>query len=197
MNEVIKHYDLLIDENNDPCRESQIMKDYMNKWDGNVFIDLLKLDKRQSVLEIGIGTGRIAAKTVELCSHLTGIDISPKTIERAKENLKSFDNITLINSDFMKYKFEKQFDLIYQSLMFMHIKEKQSAINKIASLLNPNGRFVICIDKNQSDIIDMGIRSVDIYPDTPEKICGFIENTELNLESITETEFGYIICSSK
>lgn len=120
MNEIIKHYDLLIDENNDPCRESQIMKDYMNKWDGKLFIDLLKLDKSQSVLEIGIGTGRIAEKTAEFCNHLTGIDISPKTIERAKENLRFFDNIALINSDFMKYKFEKQFDLIYQSLVFMH-----------------------------------------------------------------------------
>ncbi len=39
----------------------------------------------KSVLEIGIGTGRIAAKVAPFCLKLSGIDISPKTIHRAKK----------------------------------------------------------------------------------------------------------------
>lgn len=34
MNEVMNHYDLMIDENIDPVRDIQSLKDYMDKWDG-------------------------------------------------------------------------------------------------------------------------------------------------------------------
>ena len=90
--DVIAHYDLLVDENNDPFYDSPELKDYMNKWDGQVFIDSLQLDENKEILEIGLGTGRIAVKVAPYCKRLTGIDISPKTIQRAKENLKLYQN---------------------------------------------------------------------------------------------------------
>ena len=55
----------------------------MDTWDGKLFIEELKLSKKKSVLEIGIGTGRIAVKVAPYCLHLTGIDLSPKTIKKA------------------------------------------------------------------------------------------------------------------
>lgn len=48
---LIKHYDLLIDENNDPVRDSQPLRDYMDRWDGQAFIDKMKLDKRHLFLK--------------------------------------------------------------------------------------------------------------------------------------------------
>ena len=81
--DVIAHYDLLVDENNDPFYDSPELKDYMNKWDHQVFIDVLQLDENKEILEIGLGTGRIAVKVAPYCKRLTGIDISPKTIQRA------------------------------------------------------------------------------------------------------------------
>ncbi len=54
---VSKHYDMLIDENNDPVRDPEPLREYMDKWDGRQFIDSLQLTKRKSVLEIGVGTG--------------------------------------------------------------------------------------------------------------------------------------------
>ena len=52
----------------------------------------------------------------------------------------------------------------------MHIKDKQAALCKVAALLNNGGRFVLSIDKNRNDTIDMGDRTVKIYPDKPEDI---------------------------
>ena len=93
---VIDHYDQLIEENNDPFRDSPILQEYMSKWDGQIFLDSMCLSPEKKVLEIGIGTGRIAAKVAPYCLKLTGIDISPKTIERAKENLSHFGMILSI-----------------------------------------------------------------------------------------------------
>lgn len=77
---VSKHYDLLIENGNDPVLDGKLLSEYMNKWDGEEFINLLDLDKNKTVLEIGCGTGRIAKKIVDLCKIYVGIDVSQKTI---------------------------------------------------------------------------------------------------------------------
>ena len=120
---VIEHYDKLIDENNDPVYDPEPLKEYMNKWDGQVFIDIMKLDKTKTVLEIGVGTGRLALKTVPLCKEFVGIDLSSKTIDRATHNLSQYKNARVICGDFMTYNFDISFDVVYSSLTFMHIQE--------------------------------------------------------------------------
>ena len=67
MSQVIEHYNLLVEEGNDPIYDPKPLQDYMDKWDGQNFIDKLKLDKMKAVLEIGVGTGRLAVKVVPLC----------------------------------------------------------------------------------------------------------------------------------
>lgn len=88
--DVINHYDLLIEENNDPVHDPKPLRDYMDKWEEQAFIDKMELNKNKSVLEIGVETGRLAVRAAPLCGHFCGIDISPKTIERAKENLAEY-----------------------------------------------------------------------------------------------------------
>jgi len=194
---VITHYDLMIEENNDPFRDPPVLQDYMNKWDGKAFIECLRLSKDKSVLEIGIGTGRIAAKVAPFCRSLTGIDISPKTIERAKENLKDFSNISFICDDFNTYEFLKSFDVIYSSLTMMHFENKQEVISKVCALLNRDGIFCLSIDKNQSEYIDMETRKVKIYPDTLDNITSLISTSAMTVVDVVEVENAYIIVSHK
>ncbi len=190
--DVIRHYDLMIDENNDPVRDPEPLREYMDKWDGRQFIDSLKLTKEKSVLEIGVGTGRLAVRTAPECREFCGIDLSPKTIKRAKENLNNQTNVTLVCGNFTEYNFEHKFDVIYSSLTFMHIKDKQTAINKVKSLLNIGGRFVLSIDKNQSDTIDYETRKIKIYPDNKEDIVRYITQSGMNLIKVFETDFVFV-----
>lgn len=112
-------------------------------------MEALQLASDKTALEIGVGTGRLALRVCEKCGSFTGIDISPKTIERAKGNLREFSNTSLICGNYLTLQFDKSFDVIYSSLTFMHIEDKQTAIEKTADLLTPSGRFVLSIDKNQ------------------------------------------------
>ena len=194
---VIEHYDKLIDENNDPVYDPEPLKEYMNKWDGQVFIDAMKLDKHKTVLEIGIGTGRLALKTAPLCKKFFGVDISPKTIERAAHNLSQYQNVKLICADFITYDFNTTFDVIYSSLTFMHIQEKQECINKIYFLLNSKGYFVLSIDKNQNEYIDYGDRKIKVYPDDPNNTKEYLAKSGLKLLDFIETEFAYILVGLK
>ena len=145
------HYDLLIEENNDPFRDPPALRQHMESWDGQVFLDLLELAPSKMVLEIGIGTGRLAEKTAGCCSHLTGIDISPKTIRRARENLRHCQNITLICDDFTTHVFREKYDVIYSTLTMMHFQDKSLVIGKISALLNDGGLICLSIDKTRAN----------------------------------------------
>ena len=197
MRDVIDHYNKLIDENNDPARDPEPLRAYMDKWDGQEFIESMQLDKDRSVLEIGIGTGRLAIKVAPMCKDLCGIDISQKTIERAAENLSIYQNVRLICADFMSFEFNERFDVIYSSLTFMHIENKRSAIQKVASLLNDSGIFVLSIDKNKDEFIDMGDRKVKIYPDNPNDIRSYLSISKLKIINEFETDHAYITVSQK
>jgi ubiquinone/menaquinone biosynthesis C-methylase UbiE len=195
--EMIHHYDALIDENNDPVHDPLPLKAYMDKWDGEAFIETLRLSPDKSVLEVGVGTGRLAVHVCGKCGRFTGIDISPKTIERAKENLRIFPNACLIRGDFLSYSFNESFDVIYSSLTFMHIKDKQAAFQKVESLLNPGGRFVLSIDKNQQTEIDYGTRRIPVFPDTPKEIDELLTKAGFIIEQQIETEFAVIFAAVK
>ena len=191
--DIRSHYDLLIEENNDPFRDPPALRKYMESWDGQVFLDLMELDESKTVLEIGVGTGRLAKKTAGCCRWLTGIDISPKTIERARENLQHWLNISLICDDFITHQFTETFDVVYSSLTMMHFQDKRSVIGKIHALLNCKGLLCLSIDKSRSEWIDMGSRRIRIYPDTKENIVTLAEQAGMKTKRITEIENAYLI----
>jgi len=68
------------------------------------------------VLETGVGAGRLAVKAAPLCRKFTGIDIFPRAIEKTKQHLRTYENTTLICTDYVTYSFTSQYDVIYSSL---------------------------------------------------------------------------------
>ncbi len=194
---VVTHYDKLIDNNNDPFRDPLPLRKYMDKWDGQLFIDSMCISRTKKVLEIGIGTGRLAAKIAPLCLKLLGIDISSKTIKRAKENLSDYNNIELICANFSDYVFDETFDVVYSSLTMMHFKNKQQIIFKVNKLLNKNGIFCLSIDKNSNDYIDMTDYKLKIYPDNLEDITKYINLTDMYIVNQFETDFAYVFVCLK
>ena len=150
--EVERHYDLLIEEGDDPTKDGAELREYMDKWDGLPFIDEVLINHDKDVLEIGVGTGRLALRVAPFCKRFVGIDLSKKTANRAKENLQEYKNASIVCGDFLGFPFHSLFDVVYSSLTFMHIKEKFRAIEKVAGLLRKGGRFVLSIDKSQNNL---------------------------------------------
>ena len=195
--DVRTHYDMLIDEENDPVNDPAPLKEYMDRWDGQPFIDALQLDETKTVLEIGVGTGRLAVQVVPFCRRFTGIDISPKTIGRAKQHLAEYKNVNLICGDYFAYGFGTKFDVIYSSLTWMHFRDKQTAVKKTAGLLNHTGRFVLSVSKDREDTIDYGTRAIRVFPDDPGAIRSQIKNSGLLLLETIETENATVFVSGK
>ncbi len=196
MVDVAKHYDLLIENNNDPVKDSEELKRYMDKYDGEILIKELNLNNNASCLEIGCGTGRVLQKILNRYKSYTGIDLSSKTISRAKEHFVA-DNLVFICADFLEYKFSQKFDIIYSTLTFMHINNKEKALSKIYFLLNDGGKFVLSIDKNQNEILDTGFSRIKIFPDDKGQIEILIKKVGFNLEKCFETENAFIFSMIK
>ncbi len=189
---VSQHYDHLIRAGNDPVSDPAPLRAYMDKWDGDLFFEILALQKVDKVLEIGVGSGRLAMRTAPLVQEFHGIDLSKETLEKAKEHLGNAVNISLYHGDFLDYTFDSSFTVIYGSLVFFHFKDKTRAFSRAWDLLLPGGRFVLSIDKNQQDILDMGDYQVQLYPDKKEEILAFGTATGFRVEVQKETEFAWI-----
>lgn len=195
--DVITHYDLLIAEENDPFRDPKPLQDYMNLWDGPAFLEAMALDGSQSVLEIGVGTGRLAARVLPLCQAFTGVDISPATVARAKENLASFPHCRLLCADILSFCPEETYDVVYSSLTLLHIENKPAFFRKAASLLASGGKLVLSISKDQSACLDMGVRQLPLYPDRPDTTCRFLLDAGFAIERREETEFAHLFICRK
>lgn len=157
----------------------------------------MALNKSKFVLEIGVRTCRLAARVDPQCGIFVGIDISQKTVERAKENLAEFANVRLTCGYFLSYEFDRSFDVTYLSLTFMHIVDKQRAVNKIGRLLNDASRFVISIDKIPSEFIDSGTHKIKIFSDTPVEMADCIRTAGLTILNKYDTEFATIFAVNK
>ncbi len=139
------------------------------------------MSSEKVVLEVGIGTGRVAQNVLDIgCNHLTGIDISPKTIARAKENLLGrYGNVELLLQDISNYRMANHFDLVYSVLTFMHIEDKEKALYNIVYSLKPGGDVVLSISR-QSKWLDYG-RKVKLFPEGPEFYIELLEKLSCNV----------------
>ncbi len=183
----LEHYELLIDEGNDPCRDPENLKKYMERWDGENFFKSLKLDSDKKVLEVGIGTGRVADKVLKKgIKEFVGIDISTNTLKQARENLKDFTNVNLFREDICEYTQKEYFDIAYSVLTFMHIDDKEKAIQNMIYSLKPEGILVLSISIDNENYIDYGSRIVKIYPTDVESYKIYLERN--GCEIISELE---------
>lgn len=100
------------------------------------------------ILDVGCGAGknllRIDSeyKNCELC----GIDISEKMIEVANNNSsKAQNSIHFIQTDFLDFISETQYDVIIFNYVLHHMKDPTSAIKKATDLLAPNGIIMLTL----------------------------------------------------
>jgi SAM-dependent methyltransferase len=97
------------------------------------------------VLELAIGTGRVAFPLVERGVDLTGIDISREMVERLRTK-PGGDRIPVVMGDFSEVPVEGNFRLVYLVFNTLFALEDQEAqircFANVAAHLEPGGRFV-------------------------------------------------------
>jgi tRNA (cmo5U34)-methyltransferase len=97
------------------------------------------------VLELGVGTGTLTAQILENFPHarLTGIDISPRMIARAREKLRPYrSRVELVAGDLGTFE-ERPYDVVVSALAIHHLAdaEKWRLFRRIHRCLSTGGYF--------------------------------------------------------
>jgi tRNA (cmo5U34)-methyltransferase len=97
------------------------------------------------VLELGVGTGTLTAQVLEEFPHavLTGIDLSPRMISRARSKLRPFrSRVDLIAGDLGAFD-EDRYDVVVSALAIHHLPdvEKWRLFRRVHRCLPPGGYF--------------------------------------------------------
>lgn len=96
--------------------------------------------KHKKVLDYGCGTGMHIAWLAENFQHVTGIDLSKASLERAKEN--KAENVTFVLGDCEQLPFKsKSFDVVFDGGTFSSLA-LDKALKEIHRVLRPGGILI-------------------------------------------------------
>ncbi len=97
------------------------------------------------LLEVGVGTGINTSLYPSHC-HITGIDFSPKMLEKARERVerKGLSNIRLLEMDAQALTFpDNSFDIVYAPYLISVVPDPVQVVREMRRVCRPGGRIVI------------------------------------------------------
>lgn len=106
-------------------------------------INLLNIKENISGVDLGCGTGEIAAKLVDLLpdSHVLGIDSSSDMIAEANKNTNRRLSFELKSIEAISGKW----DLVFSNAAIQWVENHDKLIKKLFTLLNPGGQLLLQI----------------------------------------------------
>lgn len=94
--------------------------------------------------DLGCGSGVLSYFLSSKFREIISLEIDKKTFDCAKDNLKEFDNVKVINSDALDYEFTKKADLIVCEMLDTALidEEEMPVLNHAKKFLNENGKII-------------------------------------------------------
>ena len=126
----------------------------------------------RDVLEIGCGTGRHTLRLAGQGNRVTGLDLSPGMLAIARDKLKTYEEVRLVEADVMTCDMGGRegggpFDAAVAALVVEHIADLPRLFARIAAVLKPDGELFLSEIHPYRSAGGSGARFVD--PDTGEE----------------------------
>ena len=133
-------------------------KAYLKKVTNVYFDGKVPIDTDLIYVDIGCGMGRLCFGLLEAgVKDITGIDIIPRNIDEAKviaEKTGFADCVKLEHSDIHQWKTNRTYDVIFVLGAMEHIHDPDKFLQRLATLMKPNGLAFISHEPFQSPIGD-------------------------------------------
>jgi SAM-dependent methyltransferase len=121
--------------------------------DADFYLNLARLHDRAPVLELGVGTGRVALRLAAAGMKVTGIDQSPSMLARARENLAGAGaaarRVSLVQAPMTSFDLGQRFGtVIIAGNTFQHLltaADQRACLASAAAHLQPGGIFAMSI----------------------------------------------------
>lgn len=106
---------------------------------GKGMVELLALQQGERILDVGCGTGDLAASLTEQGAHVVGIDLSQNMVDAAAHK---YPHIDFAQRDVTNLSFSNEFDAVFSNATLHWVKTPEAAIHSIYTALKKGGRFV-------------------------------------------------------
>lgn len=134
------------------------------EWRHNAMIEALVretgIHENSRVLEIGIGTGRIALSVAEHVRRLFGIDLSVEMMNKLRLKLAQTNlNIEIAQANALHLPFANEtFDVTYAVHVYHLVADWQDALLDARRVLKRGGKFVVSFHKRDENSPNMLLR---------------------------------------
>jgi arsenite methyltransferase len=128
-----------------------------------------RLQPGERVLDVGSGAGTdslVAALMVGLEGTVTGIDMTPEMLEKARAGAAELglENITFVEGEAERLPFgDARFDVVISNGVIDLIPDKDAAFSELHRVLVPGGRLQIADVTIQQPVSDEGRRNIDLW----------------------------------
>ncbi|MER6984380.1 class I SAM-dependent methyltransferase, partial [Streptomyces carpinensis] len=91
------------------------------------------------ILDLGCGTGSLSLLATELGHRVTGVDLSPNMVSRARDKLAGRDAVFLVGDAANPPVGERRFDAVLVRHVLWALPDPASALRRWRELLRPSG----------------------------------------------------------
>ncbi|GAA6618292.1 class I SAM-dependent methyltransferase [Scytonema sp. NUACC26] len=106
---------------------------------GEELLQLLSVQPKERILDLGCGTGHLTAKIADAGAIVMGIDADVMMVEKARQN---YPHLKFLVADARDFQVNEPFDAVFSNATLHWIPDANAVIRCIARALKPGGRFV-------------------------------------------------------
>jgi ubiquinone/menaquinone biosynthesis C-methylase UbiE len=151
----------------------------------------LAAERWSRVLDIGCGTGRLAARLVRghRGRHVVGCDFSAGMLEHAADRLRGHRGVMLARGDATRLPFgEGAFDAAVSTEAFHWFPDQDAALGELRRVIRPGGRLLLALVSPPlelvSDVVEAGMRLIGqpLWWTSPAKLRAQVERAGFRVE---------------
>ena len=171
------------------------------KYCPELFEDIIqysKLNKTDSALEIGCGTGQATEPFLKIGCNITAVEYGSNLAKYISNKYKHYSNLKVENTQFEDFDYTKNsINLVYSATAFHWIPE-EIAYTKVFDMLVSGGSIALFWNKpfvnRKNDVLHENIQEIYkrfFYKETDKTENLHLENDTKRYEKITNTIKGY------
>lgn len=148
------------------------------------------IDSRETILEIGCGTGRMTEFMAKDFKKVIGIDISGEMIRQARERLVGLHNVDLYETDGETLPLgDFSVDICFSYLVFQHFKTREMVKNnfgEIRRVLKKRGLFKVRLRTDVINDLNKWWSGVEYDDEEIDRLCYDTGFTLLKVEKVSD-----------